>query len=470
MLKTDLKSTLALILTKEEARRIYDQGPEAVIFKLLELSREIEALRGKHDTLPSSSTPSSQIPVYKKPPASKSRKKPGRKKGHEGTRRKAPPKIDRHETHSLESCPYCGNRELKVTRKRKRVIEDIKVTESEVVEHEIEGSWCATCKKMVEPVVVDALPKATIGHRVAALTAWLHYGLGNTLSQIIDVFNYHLHFKLTAGGLVQMWYRIQEILYKWYEQIGEEAKKSSFLHADESGWRVNGKTHWLWCFSSKTLTIYLIDRCRGSPVLFKFFGEVFNGCLITDFWRAYDLIRSKARQYCLAHLLREIHDVDLRNPSELWKRFSKKLRRLLGDALRLYAKRGRLDENEYESKKSRIDSRLEELLFVDRSDDADVRRISDRLCWSMEGLFTFLSEPDVQPTNNHAEREIRPAVIIRKNSLGNRSEKGANCQAVLMSIYRTLKKRGLNPIDTIVDTLREYVKTGVLPPLPTSDR
>jgi hypothetical protein len=468
MTKVDCKTTLELILTKEEAQKVIRQGDEAVIFKLLELSKEIKELQGK---LPasSSSTPSSQIPVYKKPSAPKSRKKPGRKKGHEGSRRKAPPQIDRHETHGLESCPHCGNQDLKVTRKRKRVIEDIKVTESEAVEHEIEGSWCKICKKIVEPVVVDALPKATIGHRVVALSAWLHYGLGNTLSQIIEVFNYHLRFQLSAGGLVQMWYRIQEILFNWYEQIGEEAKKSTYLHADESGWRVNGKTHWLWCFTNKTLTYYLIDRCRGSPVLFKFFGEVFNGCLITDFWRAYDMIRSGSRQYCLAHLLREIHDIDEKNESKDWRGFSKKLRRLLGDALRLYARREALSPEEFQSKNRRLDGRLERLIFNHGSTDPDVKRIADRLTWSMEGLFTFLDEEGVEPTNNHAEREIRPAVIIRKNSLGNRSEKGANCQAVLMSIYRTLKMRGLNPIDTVVDVLRKYVKTGVLPPLPTSD-
>ncbi|MBU0755062.1 MAG: transposase [Planctomycetes bacterium] len=335
MTKADQKATLELVLTKEEAREVIRQGDEAIIFKLLELSKLVQELEnaGPPST---SSTPSGQVPVYKKPTTSKSRKKPGQKKGHEGTRRKTPHQIDRHETHSLVSCPHCWNQDLKVTRKRKRVIEDIKETGSEAVEHEIEGSWCTTCKKIVEPVVVDALSKASIGHRVVALTAWLHYGLGNTLSQILEVFNYHLHFKLSAGGLVQMWYRVQEILYTWYEQIGEEARKSAFLHADESGWRVNGKTHWLWCFTNNRLTYYLIDRCRGSPVLFEFLGEVFNGCLITDFWRAYDLIGSRFRQYCLAHLLREIHDVDLRNPSELWSLFRKKLRRLLGDALRLY--------------------------------------------------------------------------------------------------------------------------------------
>jgi hypothetical protein len=265
MKESNLETQLKLLLTEEEARAFYKKGPEEVIFKLLELSKEIKELRGQLST-PSSSTPSGQVPVYKKPAASPSKKKPGRKKGHKGTRRKPPPQVDRQETHSLESCPHCGNQDLKVTRRRKRVIEDIKVTETEAVEHEIEGSWCSSCKKIVEPIVPDALPKAVIGHRVVALTAWLHYGLGNTLSQILEVFNYHLHFKLTAGGLMQMWYRIQEILYRWYEQIGEEAKESAYLHADESGWRVNGVTYWLWCFTNHSGTYYMIERCRGSPV------------------------------------------------------------------------------------------------------------------------------------------------------------------------------------------------------------
>ena len=87
-----------------------------------------------------------------------------------------------------------------------------------------------------------------------------------------------------------------------------------------------------------------------------------------------------------------------------------------------------------------------------------------------DALFTFLDHPEVPPDNNHAEREIRPAVIMRKNSLCNRSEDGASVQAIMMSIYRTLKLRGLDPLDTIVAALRQHVSTGVLPPLPTQNR
>ena len=85
---------------------------------------------------------------------------------------------------------------------------------------------------------------------------------------------------------------------------------------------------------------------------------------------------------------------------------------------------------------------------------------------SCDRLFTFLDYPDVPFDSNLAERMIRPAVILRKASPSNRSEKGAATQAILMSVYRTLKLRGHHPIDTLVGALRTYVTTGQLPPLP----
>ena len=160
----------------------------------------------------------------------------------------------------------------------------------------IHRDWCSRCKKRVEPKIPDALPGSPIGNHVLTLSAWLHYGLGNTLSQVVDVFNYHLQFKLTRGGLIQQWYRLQEILYPWYEQIQAEALESSVLHADETGWRVDGKTHWLWCFTNPRLTYYMIDRRRGSPALAEFFREEFGGTLVSDFWGAYNAVACARKQ------------------------------------------------------------------------------------------------------------------------------------------------------------------------------
>lgn len=94
------------------------------------------------------------------------------------------------------------------------------------------------------------------------------------------------------------------------------------------------------------------------------------------------------------------------------------------------------------------------------------KRLLKRLRRHQNDLFTFLDRDNVPFDNNHAERSIRPAVIIRKNSYGNRSQRGADCQAVLMSIFRTLKQRGHDPIRTIVSAIQQYIETGKVPPLP----
>jgi len=452
-------------LSEDQAESIFAQGRDAVVFALLELSKQLAEARGPRTT---PSTPSGMIPVYEKPPAKSRKKQPGAKKGHPGSRRRVPDRIDRRETHKLPCCPECGGRLKRTGDTRTRYVEEIPEIQPEVTEHTIHRDWCAKCKKRVEPKVPDALPKATLGNRVLVLSAWLHYALGNTLSQIVEVFNFHLQLKVTPGGLVQMWYRLQAILYAWYEEIQQEALKSAVLHADETGWRVDGKTHWLWCFTTPDLTYYMIDRSRGSPALLKFFIEEFSGVLVSDFWGAYNAVACALRQTCLVHLLRDLEHVDkYKRPGEHWPPFAKKLRRLIGDAIRLWRRGDELTAAQYQSRRDRLHKRL--ALLIDASwEDKQAKRLIKRLRRHREDLFTFLDQPDVPFDNNHAERIIRPAVIIRKNSYGNRSQRGADCQAVLMSVFRTLKQRDHDPITTICNALTTYLKTGQLPPLPAN--
>ncbi len=463
-------------LDETRARQLHALGPEAVALALLATSKRIieqgariAELQGKSQgQQPSPSTPSGMVPIYTKSNTPKRRKKPGAKKGHPGRRRKTPVRIDKQKTHRCKRCPCCGGPLQRCQRKRTRTIEDIpEEIEPVVTEHTIHRDYCAKCKKHVEPVVPDAMPGATLGHHVIGLTSWFHYGLGITIDQIVDILGYHLQTKLTPGGLIDAWRRLAEVLNAWYEQIGEQAKKSAHLHADETGWRVNGSTYWLWCFANGRVCYYMIDRCRGSPALQKFFTAVFEGVLITDFWAPYKSVCAADRQYCLVHLLRELEKVDLRNDSPEWRAFAKKLRRLLRDGMRL-RKRPGFVPGKFQSRVDRLNGRLARLA-AEQHLDADTRRLTKRLGKYAEFIFTFLDYEDVPFENNFAERQIRPAVILRKNSQSNRSEQGAATQAVLMSVYRTLKLRGLNPTKAIADALRTYVATGQLPPLPDTD-
>ena len=465
-------------LTDAQSTALAALGPAVVSLAFLAASKRIAEQDGriaelesklKIATLDDPATPSGQRPLYAKPPRRKSKRKPGAKNGHAPARRKPPERIDRREDHRLEACPGCGGPLQRCNRTRTRTIEDIlEDLRTEVVEHTIHRDYCPACKKHVEPVVAEALPKSVLGHRVMALTAWLHYGLGVTISQVIELVDHLLQTRLSAGGLMAMWTRLALILEPWYEQIGRQARNSAVLHADETGWRVNGQTWWLWCFANGQVCFYMIDRSRGSPALGKFFLTEFNGVLVTDFWAAYNRVEVRARQACLPHLLRELKKTDRLDKSPQWAAFRKKLKRLLRDGMRLGYRRADLTEEQFASRRRRLTRRLRDLK-TRRWDNKNAQRLAKRMDRYEQAIFTFLDYQDVPADNNHAEREIRPAVIIRKNSLCIRSENGARTQSILMSIYRTLKLRGLQPLDTIVAALQDYIRNGNLPPLPSAN-
>jgi transposase len=245
-----IRAALRGALTRAQARRLAKENPEVLALALLAASKRIaeqellitELQAQSHGQKPSPSTPSGMAPIYTKPNTPQRRKKPGARKGHPGCRRTRPARIDQRKTHRLKRCPCCGGRLQRCEHKRTRTIEDIPEDIQPVVtEHTIHRDYCAKCKKHVDPVVPDALPRATLGQNVIARTSWFHYGLGITIDQIIDILSYHLQTQVTSGGLIDAWQRPSVILLEWYERIGEQAGGSALLHADETGWRVNGQ-------------------------------------------------------------------------------------------------------------------------------------------------------------------------------------------------------------------------------------
>jgi transposase len=475
-LRTIIDATLRGDVNEEQAARVYEMGREAVCALMLAIGRRLAELADDHHAVPGPHTPSGALPPYVRPSTSKRRRgKPGAREGHEGHRRPTPPRIDRHERIAdLRICPHCDHPVRPARTIRKRIIEDMpEDARVEAVAYAIPRHWCPHCRKHVEPKLGAALPGATIGNRLAAMTVVFHYGLGLTIDQTRQILRSPHGITLSAGGLVNLWQRAAEALLPWYEQIGEEAKNSATLHADETGWRVDGQTHWLWCFCNHATCHYIIDRSRGSPALQQFFTEAFRGVLIHDFWRPYGSVLLEGdgeHQCCLAHLLRELDHVDEHalpgkppRQAACWRGFVKKLRRLLRDGIRL-RRRHDFTPAKYTSRIRLIDRRLA-VLACGAYVDGDAQRLAKRLQRHQDQLFTFLDRPEASWENNRAEREIRPAVILRKNSQCNRSRRGAATQAVLMSVYRTLHLRGRDPRQVIENALAAYAATGKLPPL-----
>lgn len=441
-------------MNRAEALAILALPQEAAIERLLALAEKAEAWErlqaSAHSQTVAPSTPSGMIAVYEKPPHRQRRKKPGRKAGHRGCRRPPPGQIDATHSHTLSSCPHCQQLLGKPIRQHTRLIEDLPAVQPRIEQHTINGYWCGHCRRVVTPTVTEALPRARLGLTVLIYTAWLHYLLGVSVGAIVRLLSVGFSFSVSAGGLTQAWGQLAVYLQPYYQQLEQHIRQAGVLHADETGWRINGLTHWLWAFCTQWWCFYLIDRQRSSAIVARVLGEVFDGILITDFYGAYNLLEAWAKQRCLVHLFTELLRVDKRNTHPPWRAFRQRLSRLLKDAMRLKTQQTRLEAVVYERRKQRLHQRLDQLIAVPGI-DADAKRLAKRLKNYRGELLTFLNHAAVPPTNNFAEQQMRKPVTARKVCQQNRSERGARAHAILLSLFRTAELQGKHPVAFVIE-------------------
>jgi len=236
-----------------------------------------------------------------------------------------------------------------------------------------------------------------------------------------------------------------------YEAIRQSIRHSPYVNADETGWRVDGDNHWLWVFTNKDATLYHIDESRGGKVVSNILGEKYQGVLGSDFYSAYNELNAQAKQRCLSHLLREIEKVQEKNqfaPESIDGIFCHELKTLLKQTIDIW-NRYREGDGAFEElarAKEQAISKMVDLLSSSIEHE-DTQRLRKRIIKHNQELFIFLDNPLIEPTNNRAERQLRPMVIMRKLTFGNRSDLGALNQAAIMSIVQTGVLNDAEPLD-----------------------
>jgi hypothetical protein len=186
-------------------------------------------------------------------------------------------------------------------------------------------------------------------------------------------------------------------------------------------------------------------------VVVEVLGADFGGVLASDCFLAYDPLPF-AKQKCLAHLLKSCREIEAAKTRSA-VRFSRRLAALLRKAMALKRRRGALSPHGYAVARGRIHAELDWLLAGDLT-DPDNARLAQRLRKHRSHLLRSLDHDGLDATNNLAEREIRPAVITRELSAGNRTEAGAETLAVLASVLRTLHRQGRPILDGLGGLLR----------------
>jgi hypothetical protein len=300
----------------------------------------------------------------------------------------------------------------------------------------------------------DELPKSYVGPNAKSLAAFFKYVIKISDRDIRTIFKKVFNLDIATSSITGFKGQLKEKALPLYERLLEELKKSPFIHVDETGWRIDGINHWLWKFSDKRICVSHIDKSRGQKVVENTLGKSYDGVLISDFLSAYNKIDAKAKQRCLVHIFRDLDKV-----IEYWSndkevlRYCNRLTKIFKDAISLYKEYKDKEWDElYYTKRARLNDTLKDFNFPNPNKRI-LKRFAKRLKRHKGELLTFLYEKGIDYHNNHAEQQIRPDVISRKITFGNRSLKGAQNHSVLMTILQTAKLNNMDPVKTLEDIL-----------------
>jgi transposase len=370
-------------------------------------------------------------------------KKRGPPIGHKGTSRKKPEKVDRTVVLKLDACPYCDGEISELKQTRERYMEDIVPVTLYVTRYIIKQGYCKKCGKIVYPDVPEVIDNCHFGLHFLLYITYLRYVMNLPDNKIATLLNDIYDAKVSEGTIVEYLKRAAEIFGDEYERIKRQMKELN-CHYDDTGQRVNGENKWLWVFISNEAMLYHTSKSRSKKVVVEILGEDYDGVTVQDFYPSYDGAPG-VKQKCWSHLIRDAKDLaEKKKPPPDAKEFHKGLQQIFKDA--------KETEKKLTIEKERIHwyevfvDRLQSFAAMDWKDH-DVRKLAKRVLKYSPELFTFIRIPSIEPTNNRAERAIRPCVLQKKISGCHRTDEGAKNRDVLMSVIGTMKLQEENFLD-----------------------
>jgi transposase len=383
-------------------------------------------------------------------------KKPGRRKGHKADLRPLPKpdQVDRVVDVPLHECPLC-HVPLYEPGQVVQFQTDLPPIVPIVTQFNIETGTCPACRQRWQgrhpEQTSDAIGAAgnTLGPVVLTMAAELKHRLGVSYAKICDFLKTYCQLYVCPAAFIRAEQRLADLARPTYELLIDALRRAQVVHADETGWRIGRANAWLWVFASKDATLYAIRHSRGSDVPQEILGPDFDGYLIVDGGKAYEVL-SYTKGQCNGHLLRrtkELHDHVAPHEQRLLDR----LRTLIQEAIDLAQRRAQLTPDGYARRVQEIDNRLEDWLLEQfgrfEKLSPDLQRLAKHLANHRDEWLLFLRDPEVPPTNNHAEQLLRPAVITRKIGGCNKTLWGALVHSILASLMVTCHRQGKRFLD-----------------------
>jgi transposase len=379
-------------------------------------------------------------------------KRPGRQHGHPGALRHKPNHIDEDLEGQLCSCPHCGGTQFKDQNAIEQLIEDIPPLRPRVTRLTTYQGICVGCGRSVRskhPLQMSLAIGAAgvhLGPRALALAADLNKAKGLSMRKTCAVLRDCFGLQLSPGGLSQALDRLAVKVKPQYDALATELRQAPALHCDETSWWVAGPGWWLWVFTTQLLTFYVVVQSRGRELLQQMLGKDFGGVLVSDCLAIYD-DATALQQKCYAHHHKAIRQAKALHPHQ-GEGFLCELEAMLRAAVALQQQKADLSLESFSDLRQALQLKAVALLDPPRIESTE-EAVRNRLNKQRDHLFTFLDHDGVDATNNLAERQLRPAVIARKISCGNKTPKGARTWQILTSLAATCTQRATSFIAEI---------------------
>jgi len=435
-------------LCLEKQREIDRLKEEVVLLKQRLLYRD----RKEKEGFFGSSTPSSQQPV--KANTEDAKKPRGAKVGHRGFGRKGfsvsdADRVERVEAIMGEVCPICGGL-LEDKGDDSRSVLDIHPVKAERVVYLQKKNWCRVCGRTFRGEIPGVLPRNLYSNQLMATATTMHYVHGIPLGRVCE------QLGVGDGSLVEIFHRMARLFSGVVPKLIEQYRQAPVKHADETGWRTDGKNGYAWLFGTLKISLFLFKKTRSSSVPRAIFGtERLPGTLVVDRYNGYNKMPCDI-QYCYSHLLREVEDLDkeFADQAEI-KAFVSTVAPLLALAMGL---RGQpISDAQFLLKASELKAQIKAAMEAP-AQHMGIRRIQDIFTEHEGRLYHWADNRQVPADNNLAERDLRPTVIARKVSFGSQSDAGANTRSILMTVVHTLRKRGEDVAARLKYALDELAK------------
>jgi transposase len=431
--------------------------------ELAELRRQLNRNSGNSSLPPSAHPPWAPRPASRKP----SGRKPGGQSGHEGHHRELLPveQVDEVVTHKPARCGHCGARFTDSVAGQlidRHQVSELPPRAVRITEHQALACTCRRCGQITRQRIPQELTRSVLGLRLCAAIAFVSSRVHGSRRAVQELLEEVLGASLSLGTVMAREREITQALGEPYRQAKQMIQKASAKNVDETGWKRAGR--FLWVAATRSLAVFHLDPCRNRDALHQLLGPKINGTICTDRFGVYEKVPLERRGLCWSHLKRDFKDLaEQKGPSkkigeagleicsgvfDLWHRFRD--RRLSRSTLARLLKPVRKKMN-----------RL--LKRAIRSPAKRAARFCRELLRLEPALWTFAKVKGIEPTNNHAERMLRPAVMWRKQSLGSHSVGGCRFVERMMTVLQTLKLRGQSVMDYLEQAVHA-LRCGVSPP------